>query len=107
MEKKVKRVVLVPSNANVVVEVKSEEYKGSIIIPDTAKEKPTQGVILAVGPGRLQRMATESMDRIPIQFKVGEVVMFSKYGGTELKLDSKDLRVISEDEILCRIEEVA
>ena len=68
------RVVVRPST-------KEEVTKGGIVIPDTAKEKPQEGEVLAVGPGKM----TEDGKRIPLDVKVGDIVIYAKYGGTEIK----------------------
>lgn len=81
-----------PLGDRVVVEPAAAEEKTSsgIIIPDTAKEKPQQGVVLAVGNGKVDE---------PLTVKVGDVVLYGKYGGTELKLDGKDLLMMRESDI--------
>jgi chaperonin GroES len=70
--------------------------QGGIIIPDTAKEKPQQAKVLAVGPGRV----TEDGKLQPIEVKVGDTVVFGKYSGTEVKVDGDDLLIIREDDVL-------
>jgi chaperonin GroES len=72
--------------------------KGGIILPDTAKEKPQEGKVLAVGPGRL----TEDGKRMPMDVKVGDVVLYVKYGGTEIKIDGEELMILSENDILAK-----
>jgi chaperonin GroES len=72
-----------------------EKTKGGIIIPDTAKEKPSQGEVLAVGPGARD----ETGKLIPIDLKVGDIVLFGKWSGTEVKLDGEDLLVMKESDI--------
>lgn len=67
-----------------------------IVIPDTAKEKPQEGEILAVGPGK----RSDTGDLIPMEVKEGDKVMYSKYGGTEIKLDGEDLLILSARDIL-------
>ncbi len=67
-----------------------------IVIPDTAKEKPQQGTILAVGPGK----RSETGDLIPVDIKEGDVVMYSKYGGTEVKVDGEELLILSSRDVL-------
>ena len=83
------RVVVKPSQ-------KEETTKSGIVIPDTAKEKPQEGTIIAVGAGKL----TEKGDRQPLEVKEGDKVLFAKYGGTEFKLDGEDLLVLRESDIL-------
>ena len=73
--------------------------KGGIILPDTAKEKPQEGEVLAVGPGRLSDDGT----RIPMDIKVGDTVIYTKYGGTEIKdEDGEELIVLRENDILAK-----
>ena len=71
--------------------------KGGIIIPDTAKEKPAEGTIVAVGKGKLDNDGKI----IPMELQVGDRVLFSKYGGTDVKLDGKDYMIMGQDDILC------
>jgi len=73
-----------------------EQVQGGIIIPDTAKEKPQQAKVLAVGPGRV----TDDRKSQPIEVKVGDTVIFGKYSGTEVKIDGDDLLIIREDDVL-------
>jgi chaperonin GroES len=73
-----------------------EQVVGSIIIPDTAKEKPQQAKVLAVGPGRV----TDDGKIQPIDAKVGDTVVFGKYSGTEVKIDGDELLIIREDDVL-------
>jgi chaperonin GroES len=87
------RVVVKPS-------AKEETTKSGIVIPDTAKEKPQEGTIIAVGAGKL----TEKGDRQPLEVKEGDKVLFAKYGGTEFKLDGEDLLVLRESDILAVLE---
>jgi chaperonin GroES len=75
-----------------------EKTKGGIILPDTAKEKPQEGKVLAVGPGRLD----ENGKRIAMEVKVGDVVLYVKYGGTEVKIDGEELIVLRESDILAK-----
>ena len=72
-----------------------EDKKGGIIIPDTAKEKPQEGKIVAVGPGK-----HEDGKLVPMNVKKGDRVLYSKYGGTEIKIDGKDHLIMREDDIL-------
>ena len=87
-----------PMNDRILVLRTEEETKtaGGIIIPDTAKEKPFQGKIVAVGPGRIDRNG----NRIPLEVKEGDQVLFSKYAGTEVKVDNVDHLFMKEDDIL-------
>ena len=73
-----------------------EEKKGGIIIPDTAKEKPQQGKVIAVGTGKLD----DSGAKIPFNVKKGDKVLMPKYGGTEIKLDGKEYQIMREEHIL-------
>jgi chaperonin GroES len=73
-----------------------EQVQGSIIIPDTAKEKPQEAKVLAVGPGR----TTDDGKLQPLDIKVGDTVVFGKYAGTEVKIDGEDLLIIREDDVL-------
>ncbi|KAF0190105.1 MAG: Co-chaperonin [Desulfobulbaceae bacterium] len=73
---------------------------GGIIIPDSAKEKPAEGEVIAVGPGKVN----EKGDRIALQVAAGDRVLFSKYGGTEVKLDGVDYLIMREDDIMGIIE---
>jgi chaperonin GroES len=77
---------------------KEEITKGGIFIPDTAKEKPQDGKVLAVGPGRM----TEDGKRIAMDVKVGDVVIYAKYGGTEIKEDGDELIILRESDILAK-----
>lgn len=73
-----------------------EQVQGSIIIPDTAKEKPQEAKVLAVGPGRI----TDDGKLQPLDIKTGDTVVFGKYAGTEVKIDGEDLLIIREDDVL-------
>ena len=73
-----------------------EQKKGGIIIPDTAKEKPTAGKVVAIGTGKLD----DSGKKIPFNVKVGDKVLMPKYGGTEVKLNDKDYQIVREEDIL-------
>ena len=73
-----------------------ETKKGGIIIPDSAKEKPTEGKIVALGTGKLD----EDGKKIPFEVKVGDTVLISKYGGTEVKFDDVNYLIMREDDIL-------
>jgi chaperonin GroES len=77
---------------------KEEVSKGGIVLPDTAKEKPQEGKIIAVGPGRL----TEEGNRIAMDVKKGDKVIYSKYAGTEFKLDTEELIIMREGDILAK-----
>jgi len=77
---------------------REEVTKGGIVLPDTAKEKPQEGKVLAAGPGRL----SEDGKRIAMDVKVGDVVLYVKYGGTEVKIDSEELMILRESDILAK-----
>lgn len=77
-----------------------EEVKGGIIIPDTAKEKPQEAEVIAVGPGK----RTEDGKRIPVELKKGQIVLISKYGGTDVKIDGGEHVILREDDILAVVE---
>ncbi|HBI14943.1 MAG TPA: co-chaperone GroES [Desulfobulbaceae bacterium] len=91
-----------PLNDRVLVKRLEEEQKtsGGIIIPDTAKEKPAEGQVVAVGPGKVNSKG----DRVAIDIKAGDRVLFSKYGGTEVKIDGEDFLIMREDDILGVVE---
>ena len=91
-----------PLGDRVVVEpIEKEETTASgIVLPETAKEKPQEGKVIAVGPGRRD----EEGKRIPMDVKEGDRVLFAKYAGTEVKLDDKKLLILSEKDILAIIE---
>jgi chaperonin GroES len=78
---------------------KEEVSKGGIVLPDTAKEKPQEGKIIAAGPGRL----TEEGNRIAMEVKKGDKVLYSKYAGTEFKLDGEELIIMREGDILAKM----
>ena len=77
---------------------KEEVTKGGIVIPDTSKEKPQDGKIIAVGPGRM----TDDGKRIVMDVKVGDIVVYAKYGGTEFKEDDEELIILRESDILAK-----
>lgn len=96
---------LKPLGDRVIVEPLEEEVQtfagGQLILPDTAKEKPQQGKVLAVGPGRRD----EEGERIPMEVKVGDVVIYAKYSGTTFKTrDGKELLILKESDILAIVE---
>ena len=72
-----------------------------LVIPDTAKEKPQQGEVLAIGPGR---RSEDSGELIPLDLAVGDTVVYSKYGGTEVTIDGKDLLILSSRDVLAVVE---
>ncbi|HEU5437846.1 MAG TPA: co-chaperone GroES [Ktedonobacterales bacterium] len=88
------RVVVKPS-------AKEEVTRSGIVIPDTAKEKPQVGTVIAVGSGKV----TDKGDRLPMEVKEGDTVLFAKYGGTEYTMDGEDLLVLRESDILAILTE--
>jgi chaperonin GroES len=87
-----------PLNDRLLVKRLAEEAKtaGGIIIPDSAKEKPAEGEVVAVGPGKVN----DKGERVALQVAAGDRVLFSKYGGTEVKIDGDDFLIMREDDIL-------
>jgi len=77
---------------------KEEMTKGGIYLPDTAKEKPQEGEVIAVGPGRV----TDDGKRIAMDLKVGDRVIYSKYGGSEIKIDDVEMIILRESDILAK-----
>ena len=92
-----------PLNDHVLVKRLEQESvsKGGIIIPDTAKEKPAKGRVIAVGSGKLDK----SGKRMPVEVKVDEIVLFGKYSGSEVKLNNEDYIILREDDILAVVSE--
>jgi len=90
-----------PLGDRVLVEAveEKETKKGGIIIPDSAKEKPTESVIIALGTGKLD----DDGKKVPFEVKKGDRVLVSKYGGTEIKLDGKEYKILNTDDILAVI----
>jgi chaperonin GroES len=85
----------------IVQAVEEEETTASgIVLPDTAKEKPQRGKVLAVGDGKL---AEDNGQRIPLDVSEGDEVLYSKYGGTEIKVDGEDLLVLRESDVLAKV----
>ena len=97
------KTVLKPLEDRVVVKtLEAEQTTASgLVIPDTAKEKPQEGEVLAVGPGRWD---DEGENRIPMDVKVGDIVLYSKYGGTEVKYDNEEYLVLSARDLLAVVE---
>ncbi len=94
---------LKPLDDRIVVEPNEAEQTtaSGLVIPDTAKEKPQQGKVLAVGPGK---RAENSGELIPLDITVGQTVLYSKYGGTEITIDGKDLLILSSRDVLAVVE---
>lgn len=92
---------LKPLDDRVVVEPVDAETTtaGGIVLPDTAKEKPQRGKIKAIGPGRL----LDSGDRCSMSVAIGDEVLFSKYGGTDIEVDGKDVKILRESDILAKL----
>jgi len=97
-----KKLNLKPLGDRLVVEPmeKEERTASGIILPETAKEKPQEGTVLAAGPGRTD----DDGKRIAMDVKVGDVVLYAKYGGTEVKIDDKKLLILKESDILAIVE---
>jgi chaperonin GroES len=85
------RVVIRPTD-------EGESMRGGLYIPDTAKEKPTQGEIIAVGPGRFEKGA-----RVPVDLKVGDTVIYGKYSGTPFTIDGKEVMILKASDVLAKI----
>ena len=96
------KVTIKPLEDRIVVQANEAETTtaSGIVIPDTAKEKPQEGTVIAVGPGRVD----DNGNRVPIDVKVGDTVLFSKYGGTEVKYGSDEYLVLSARDVLAIIE---
>jgi len=77
---------------------KEEMTKGGLVLPDTVKEKPQEGEVLATGPGRL----SEDGKRIAMDVAVGDIIIYAKYGGTEIKVEDEDLIILRESDILAK-----
>jgi len=94
---------LKPLDDRIVVEPNEAEQTtaSGLVIPDTAKEKPQQGKVLAVGPGK---RAENTGELIPLDISVGQTVLYSKYGGTEVTIDGKDLLILSSRDVLAVVE---
>jgi chaperonin GroES len=86
------RIVVEPVDAEAVT-------AGGIVLPDSAKEKPQRGKVVAVGPGRL----LDSGERCPVSVKVGDEVLFGKYGGTDLEVNNRDIKILREGDILAKV----
>lgn len=95
--------MLRPIGDRLIVEVLSEEEKtpGGILLPDTAREKPQEGKVIAVGTGRM----LENGQKVDLEVKVGDKVIFSKYGGTEVKHKGKDYLILKESDVHAIVEE--
>jgi len=76
----------------------TETMKGGLYIPDTAKEKPIQGEVMAVGPGRM-----EKGEKVPMELKVGDRVVYGKYSGTQVELDGEEIILIKESDVIAKL----
>jgi chaperonin GroES len=94
---------LKPLGDRLIVRAIEEEEKtaSGLVLPDTAKEKPQKGEVIAVGDGRFDE---DGDKRIPLDVSTGDTVLYSKYGGTEIKIDGEDLLVLRESDVLAKIE---
>jgi chaperonin GroES len=94
-------VTLRPLDDRVVVEALEAEEKttGGILLPDTAKQKPQQGRVIAVGPGKL----TDKGDRLALAVKVGDTVLFGKYSGSDVEVSGKEYKILREADILAKL----
>jgi chaperonin GroES len=97
-------IALTPLHDRVVVKriEEKETVKGGIIVPDTAKEKPQEGEVIAVGPGKFH-----DGKRIPLDVEAGDRVLFGKYGGTEIKIEDEEYLILREDEVLGKLQRAA
>ena len=96
------KVKVQPLADRVVVEPleETEEMRGGLYIPDTAKEKPQQGTVIAVGPGRV----SDEGERLPVELEEGQRILYGKYSGTEVNSDGQDLLIIKESDVLAIID---
>lgn len=94
---------IVPLGDRLVVKnIQQEEVLASgIVIPDTAKEKPQQAEVIAVGPGRWDE---EGKRRIPMEIQVGDIIIYAKYSGNEVKIDNEEYLILSEKDVLAKVE---
>jgi chaperonin GroES len=86
------RVVILPLEAD-------EKSSGGILLPDTAREKPQKGRVLAVGPGKVQ----DNGERTPVAVAVGDVVLFGRYAGNEIKVENEEIKIMRESDLLAKI----
>ena len=93
---------LVPLGDRIVIKpvVQEEVLASGILIPDTAKEKPQQGEVIAAGPGRVD----DNGKRVPMEVKVGDRVLYAKYTGQEIKIEREEYIVLSEKDVLCKVQ---
>ena len=97
------KVSIKPLEDRIVVQANEAETTtaSGLVIPDTAKEKPQEGTVVAVGPGRWDE---DGEKRIPLDVAEGDEVLYSKYGGTEIKIDGEELLVLRESDVLAKVE---
>ena len=97
-------IALAPLHDRIVVKriEEKETVKGGIIVPDTAKEKPQEGEVIAVGPGKFH-----DGKRIPLDVEPGDRVLFGKYGGSEIKIEEEEYLILREDEVLGKLQRAA
>lgn len=102
-KKKAKRTTIRPLDDRVVIEPVEEDEKttGGIFLPDTAKEKPQKGRVVAAGPGKV----LDSGETAPMSVAAGDIVLFAKYGGTEVQVDGKDLLIMRQSDLLAKIQD--
>jgi chaperonin GroES len=95
-------VKLQPLEDRIVIKASEPETTtaSGLVIPDSAKEKPQQGEVLAVGPGRFDE---DGENRIPLDISVGDIVVYSKYGGTEITVEGEDLIILSQRDVLAKV----
>ena len=93
---------LIPLGDRLVIKpvVQEEVLSSGLVIPDTAKEKPQQGEVVAAGPGRLD----DSGKRVTMEVQIGDRVLYAKYSGQEIKIDQEEYIVLSEKDVLCKVE---
>jgi chaperonin GroES len=98
---KLKDIKLKPLDERIVVEPVEAEEKtaGGIVLPDTAKEKPQRGKVLAIGPGKL----LEDGKRVALSVTVGDEVIYGKYSGSEIEIDGRDLKILRESDVLAKV----
>ena len=98
-----KKIGIKPLGDRVLIEPKkflNEQKKGGIIIPDSAKDKPQEGVVIALGPGKKDKNG----QRISFDINIGDIVLMSQYGGTDVKFEDKEYKIVNSDEIHAIIE---
>ncbi len=96
-------VKLAPLADRVVIKAleETESMRGGLYIPDTAKEKPQQGEVVAVGPGRVD----DNGKRVPMEIKVGDIVVYAKYSGNDIKIGQEEYLILSEKDILAKVDD--